>query len=85
MDEVGFAEHREIGTVVDDRLQRSQSTRDLTCVLEARQELCVGQLLLADLDDVHAAADRGFEEGIEIRPLQADQVQPLIHRRPAVR
>ncbi len=45
----------------------------------------VGQTLLAQLHDVHAACDAGLHEGLEVRPVRGAQVEPPLPQVPPVR
>jgi hypothetical protein len=76
VDEVGFAFGGEIGTVVDDE-GHAQAARYFTRVREYGEQLRIGELLVANLDDVDAAADRRLEKALEVRPRRRDQVQAL--------
>ena len=80
MDEVRLAEHREVGPVVDDE-RDAEPSRDLARLVEPRQQLGVGQTLLANLDDVDAAAHGRLEKLGEIVPHGGDEVEPAIHPR----
>ena len=48
------------------------------------QQLFVVQLLFAELDDVHASCDAGFDEVFEVGPVRSAQVQPATGQSPSV-
>ena len=80
VDVVRLSEPGEIGTVVDDEWH-AHPPRYLTSLLQDRQELAVGERLLAELDDVDAAAHRRPEERLQVGACSGDQAEAAMQCR----
>ena len=78
VDAVRVARLDEVGPVVEDE-QRAVGVAGATERRRGRDELVVRQLLVPELDDVDAAAERSVEQRVGVAPVRArleDEVEP---------